>query len=431
MAKYLNSDGLTYLIESFAGIFKAHTHSFVVDAVKKYKLNFEYSRSMPNYDKIAYLPAWVQNTDGTDEDGATLIAIPKTTYINRSEIGDVDDKGTLGWVRGDASVNDIVTRNFLAYWNGAYEGVTSDDDGTVKYNSYLAYCDMGKFGTMATKNAADYYTATEITNKLNAITGGGTTLTGNLTLNLSDGNKIIFDGLTSQTADVAATNHTHNSVITVNEPGKAEGRPAYFNPWGEETTDIQFFAVWNYADQNAAAYLRYISADTLTKCHNHSTLKDYNDGRLLSLAYSEEKCTYDTVDFLAAWIGGNRVVSIPKPDFIESSERATMEDFDKNTINWVNPNVGSPSAETLARNNEIITRNFLAYWNGAYNYGQDTDSGTITYRSYLQYCDKGRFGNGATRNIGSGTSSPTDTIFTQVTGVAPVDGDIYIMISEG
>ena len=151
MAKYLNSDGLTHLIESFANIFKAHTHSFVVDAVKKYKLTFEYSRTMPSYDEIAYLPAWVQNTKDTDEDGVTIVAIPKTTYINRSEIGDVDDKGTLGWVRGDSSANDIVTRNFLAYWNGAYEGVTSDEDGTVKYNSYLAYCDMGKFGTMATK----------------------------------------------------------------------------------------------------------------------------------------------------------------------------------------------------------------------------------------------------------------------------------------
>ncbi len=431
MAKYLNSDGLTHLIESFASIFKAHTHSFVVDAVKKYKLTFEYSRTMPNYDEIAYLPAWVQNTKDTDEDGVTIVAIPKTTYINRSEIGDVDDKGTLGWVRGDASVNDIVTRNFLAYWNGAYEGVTSDEDGTVKYNSYLAYCDMGKFGTMATKNAADYYTATEITNKLNAITGGGTTLTGNLTLNLSDGNKVIFDGLTNQTADVAASNHTHNSVTTVNAPGKGESRPAYFYPWGDETTDIQFFAVWNYAEKNSAAYLRYITADTLTKCHIHSLLKDYSDGRLLSLAYSEKDRTFDNVDFIAAWTGGNRIVAIPKSDFIKSSEKATMADVDKGSLNWVNPDVGSPSEAALARNNEVITRNFLAYWNGAYNYGQDTESGIITYRSYLQYCDKGRFGNGATRNIGSGTSSPTDAIFTQVTGVAPADGDIYIMISEG
>lgn len=152
MAKYLNSDGLTHLIESFANIFKAHTHSFVVDAVKKYKLTFEYSRSMPSYDEIAYLPAWVQNTKGTDEDGVTIVAIPKTTYINRSEIGDVDDKGTLGWVRGDASVNDIVTRNFLAYWNGAYNYGQDTESGIVTYRSYLQYCDKGRFGNGAIRN---------------------------------------------------------------------------------------------------------------------------------------------------------------------------------------------------------------------------------------------------------------------------------------
>lgn len=51
----------------------------------------------------------------------------------------------LGW--GGTS-GQVATINTLAFWNGQYAGGASN----------LQYCDRGRFGTMATKNAADYPT---------------------------------------------------------------------------------------------------------------------------------------------------------------------------------------------------------------------------------------------------------------------------------
>lgn len=51
----------------------------------------------------------------------------------------------LGW---SGTSGHVATINTLAFWNGQYAGGASN----------LQYCDRGRFGTMATKNAADYPT---------------------------------------------------------------------------------------------------------------------------------------------------------------------------------------------------------------------------------------------------------------------------------
>lgn len=50
---------------------------------------------------------------------------------------------TLGWGTNNNYVPDI---SLLAYWNGAYTGISSN----------LAYCNKGAFGTIVTKNSGDY-----------------------------------------------------------------------------------------------------------------------------------------------------------------------------------------------------------------------------------------------------------------------------------
>ena len=57
--------------------------------------------------------------------------------------------GTIGWANNATSAEVVPTINTLAYWNGAFNGTTSN----------LAYCAKGAFGSIVTKNAGDYAAA--------------------------------------------------------------------------------------------------------------------------------------------------------------------------------------------------------------------------------------------------------------------------------
>lgn len=57
--------------------------------------------------------------------------------------------GTIGWTNNATSAEVVPTINTLAYWNGAFNGTSSN----------LAYCAKGAFGSIVTKNAGDYAAA--------------------------------------------------------------------------------------------------------------------------------------------------------------------------------------------------------------------------------------------------------------------------------
>lgn len=57
--------------------------------------------------------------------------------------------GTIGWTNNATSAEVVPTINTLAYWNGAFNGTTSN----------LVYCAKGAFGSIVTKNAGDYAAA--------------------------------------------------------------------------------------------------------------------------------------------------------------------------------------------------------------------------------------------------------------------------------
>lgn len=90
--------------------------------------------------------------------------------------------GTIGWTNNATSAEVVPTINTLAYWNGAFNGTTSN----------LAYCAKGAFGSIVTKNAGDYASASHShyyagsssvggaatsANKLNTNAGSSTTPT--------------------------------------------------------------------------------------------------------------------------------------------------------------------------------------------------------------------------------------------------------------
>lgn len=79
--------------------------------------------------------------------------------------------GNVGWTGNAADDLIVPTMSFMAFWDGSYNGHTSN----------LRYCDRGRFGTIVTKNAADYvlstaYTAADVLTKLKTVDGSGSGL---------------------------------------------------------------------------------------------------------------------------------------------------------------------------------------------------------------------------------------------------------------
>lgn len=70
--------------------------------------------------------------------------------------------GTSGWTNASIDGNIIPDMNFIAYWNGAYSGTSSN----------LAYCNKGAFGSFAIKNSLAF---SELTSKPTTISGYGIT----------------------------------------------------------------------------------------------------------------------------------------------------------------------------------------------------------------------------------------------------------------
>ena len=70
--------------------------------------------------------------------------------------------GTSGWTNASIDGNIIPDMSFIAYWNGAYAGTSSN----------LAYCNKGAFGSFAIKNSLAF---SELTSKPTTISGYGIT----------------------------------------------------------------------------------------------------------------------------------------------------------------------------------------------------------------------------------------------------------------
>ena len=70
--------------------------------------------------------------------------------------------GSSGWTNASTDGNIIPDMSFIAYWNGAYAGTSSN----------LAYCNKGAFGSFAIKNSLAF---SELTSKPTTISGYGIT----------------------------------------------------------------------------------------------------------------------------------------------------------------------------------------------------------------------------------------------------------------
>lgn len=86
-------------------------------------------------------------------------AITYTKSYTKKSLSAVD---TSGWINASIDGNIIPDMSFIAYWNGAYSGTSSN----------LAYCNKGAFGSFAIKNSLAF---SELTSKPTTISGYGIT----------------------------------------------------------------------------------------------------------------------------------------------------------------------------------------------------------------------------------------------------------------
>ena len=101
------------------------------------------------------IPTWNQNTTGT--------AAGITGYSFKT----LSSASTSGWTKNATDDKIIPTMSFMAYWNGAYSGTSSN----------LTYCSKGAFGTATTHAHTDYVTSITYdssTKKLKQSKGDGT-----------------------------------------------------------------------------------------------------------------------------------------------------------------------------------------------------------------------------------------------------------------
>lgn len=97
--------------------------------------------------------------------GAALIG-NGTGAVTTRAITNNKSKGASGWT--SANGDNLITANTLAYWDGAYTGTSSN----------LARCSKGAFGSIVTKNADDYATAThshDLSTMINGLSTGTST----------------------------------------------------------------------------------------------------------------------------------------------------------------------------------------------------------------------------------------------------------------
>lgn len=71
--------------------------------------------------------------------------------------------GNTGWTNKTTDDKYVPTMSFMAYWNGAYSGTSSN----------LQYCDRGRFGTIVTKGSGDYAAAGHTHNYAGSSSTGG------------------------------------------------------------------------------------------------------------------------------------------------------------------------------------------------------------------------------------------------------------------
>lgn len=181
--------------------------------------------------------------------------------------------GPSGWKDATTDQGFVPDMAFMAYWNGAYSGSSSN----------LAYCNRGAFGTIVTKNAGDYAPASHTHNYAGSSSAGGNA---NAAVKLANARKIgsaSFDG----TADITLS---QMGVINPIELTRAEYEDLIIN---KRIDDNQYYNVIDDYDSDIL-----INDSSVSKKYVYSSDKTEK-------TYSKKSTTSTVTLSASAWSGSS------------------------------------------------------------------------------------------------------------------------------
>lgn len=116
-------------------------------------------------------------------------------------------QGASGWNDVATDQQYVPDMSFIAYWNGAYSGTSSN----------LTYCNRGAFGTIVTKNTSDYAVAGHTHNYAGSSSAGGAATSAKkvnnaLTINLNGTSQGAWDGSSAKSISITAASVGATSV---------------------------------------------------------------------------------------------------------------------------------------------------------------------------------------------------------------------------
>ena len=153
--------------------------------------------------------------------------------------------GPSGWKDATTDQGFVPDMAFMAYWNGAYSGSSSN----------LAYCNRGAFGTIVTKNAGDYAVASHSHNYAGSGSAGGAA---------NSANKLATARTVSGGTDI---------TLSFNYDGS-----------GNSNANIGYYSsAANVGDSNYYPFHRFAKLDTIAASYSDKSTtffisQDYNGG---------------------------------------------------------------------------------------------------------------------------------------------------------
>ena len=160
-------------------------------------------------------------------DKSKLDAVPTVSLRTKSSVGN------SGWKDNATDDRYVPTMSFMAYWNGAYSGSSSN----------LAYCKYGAFGSIVTKSAGDY-AAVSHSHPYLPLSGG--TMSGQIK-STKTGSRWIDSRDNSIVRANAPGSDAYNCVVS---QGTASGEWSIGNLYGEESLTISYTKDTNYSSSN-------------------------------------------------------------------------------------------------------------------------------------------------------------------------------------
>ena len=162
-------------------------------------------------------------------DKSKLDAVPTVSLRTKSSVGD------SGWKDNATDDRYVPTMSFMAYWNGAYSGSSSN----------LAYCKYGAFGSIVTKSAGDY-AAVSHSHPYLPLSGG--TMSGQIRSNNKGSTWISA----RDQAVVRGPNPNNDSYACVVSQYTNHGEWSIGNLGGEESLTFSYTTDSNYNSSNNA-----------------------------------------------------------------------------------------------------------------------------------------------------------------------------------